>query len=393
MTTPVVPPVVPPIALPNITATSNPNGNVALQPQTICLRPLPRRQTLPRITPATELMAKPLPLPAPIIAGVLHSKTKGILAAGSKVGKSWILLDLAFSVASGTRFLNWDTRQGRVLYINLEIDEAFLKERFQGIQAYKNLPTPQNLVVWNLRGENIDLNEIRLSVLEELHQPNQHRFDLIIIDPIYKLLAGKSENSAATISKLGLQLDAIIRDTQAAVIFAQHYSKGNQAKKRALDRISGSGVFARDADTVINLTEHRQEACYVIETTLRNMAPSDPFVVEWVFPAMVLRPRMNVRDIRDENPPLTNVDLESVFRLLFPGPIDEGDWRERAIDMGISQANFITIRNILQLENRIFQNQDRSWSCFQAPEIARPPTPPPVNAAPAVRELDLSDAL
>jgi len=34
--------------------------------------------------------------------------------------------------------------------------------------------------------------------------------------------------------------------TGAAVGFGAHYSKGNQAGKEAIDRVSGSGVFARD---------------------------------------------------------------------------------------------------------------------------------------------------
>ena len=42
----------------------------------------------------------------------------------------------------------------------------------------------------------------------------------------------------------------------AAILYAAHFSKGNQAGKDAIDRISGSGVFGRDADTLIILTKH-----------------------------------------------------------------------------------------------------------------------------------------
>jgi len=37
----------------------------------------------------------------------------------------------------------------------------------------------------------------------------------------------------------------------AASVFGAHFSKGNQAGKESIDRISGSGVFARDPDTIL----------------------------------------------------------------------------------------------------------------------------------------------
>src|SRR5208337_2754717 len=99
--------------------------------------------------------------------------------------------------------------------------------------------------------------------------------------PIYKLMAGRSENMAGGVGALVQQIDRLVEKTGAAVVYAHHYTKGNAAKKKTIDRMSGSGVFARDADTIITLTEHEEEGCYVLETTLRNLAPQPPFVVQW----------------------------------------------------------------------------------------------------------------
>jgi regulatory protein RepA len=43
----------------------------------------------------------------------------------------------------------------------------------------------------------------------------------------------------------------------AAVISCAHYSEGNQAGKESIDRISGSGIFAWDPDTIMKLTAHK----------------------------------------------------------------------------------------------------------------------------------------
>ena len=40
-----------------------------------------------------------------------------------------------------------------------------------------------------------------------------------------------------------------------AVIYCHHHSKGGQGQKRSMDRASGSGVFARDPDALLDLIE------------------------------------------------------------------------------------------------------------------------------------------
>ena len=72
--------------------------------------------------------------------------------------------------------------------------------------------------------------------------------------------------------------------TGAAVAFGAHYSKGNQSSKESIDRIGGSGVFARDPDSILNFTRHEQPDCFAVEMTLRNHPPQEPFVVKWEYP-------------------------------------------------------------------------------------------------------------
>ena len=81
-------------------------------------------------------------------------------------------------------------------------------------------------------------------------------------------------------------------------MYVAHFSKGNQANKAAIDRISGSGVYGRDADTIINLTQHQEPDCLTVEFTLRNHQGLDPFVVEWKYPLMVRRKDLNPAQLK-----------------------------------------------------------------------------------------------
>jgi N-acetylneuraminate synthase len=67
----------------------------------------------------------------------------------------------------------------------------------------------------------------------------------------------------------------------AAVAFGAPYSKGNQSAKEAIDRIGGSGVFARDPDVILTMTPHEEQDAYVIDLTLRALPQVPPLVVRW----------------------------------------------------------------------------------------------------------------
>src|ERR1051325_1236446 len=74
---------------------------------------------LPEIVRATDFLATDIPAPPEIVSGVLHQGSKLIVGGASKSYKTWALIDLAVSVATGTNWLGFETVAGRVLYVNL----------------------------------------------------------------------------------------------------------------------------------------------------------------------------------------------------------------------------------------------------------------------------------
>src|SRR5206468_1121617 len=78
---------------------------------------------------ATLLLTADLATPAELVSQILHRGSKLVIGGGSKSFKTWTLLDLAVSVATGTEWWGFQTTQGRVLYMNFEIQDAFFKAR------------------------------------------------------------------------------------------------------------------------------------------------------------------------------------------------------------------------------------------------------------------------
>jgi len=180
------------------------------------------RLKLPPIKNAAQLLADDeVKLPPEIIEGVLHQGLKCIIGSSSKARKTWLLLDMALSVCTGKQFWKWQTKKGRVLYINFEIPEAFIKTRIQKIAKAKNVPDAGNLDVWTLRGHAAPLWKLLPDLLAAIHTG---KYALIIIDPIYKGLGGRDENSAGDISELCNELERLAVETGAAIVFAAHYS-------------------------------------------------------------------------------------------------------------------------------------------------------------------------
>ena len=208
---------------------------------------------LPGFSTLEEAMADPLPLPEEIIQGVLRRGHKMLISGSSKAGKSFLLMELCIALAEGRPWLGFPCKKSRVLYVNLEIDPASCINRFAKIYkalGYERKHT-EDIIVWNLRGHAVPLDQLVPKLIRRVR--DQH-LDAIIIDPIYKVITG-DENSASDMAAFCNQFDRICNETGCSTIYCHHHSKGAQGAKRAMDRASGSGVFARDPDAQLDMIE------------------------------------------------------------------------------------------------------------------------------------------
>lgn len=238
-----------------------------------------------------EECLEPPALAEALIDGVLRKGHKMLLAGPSKAGKSFALIELCIAIAAGKPWLGrFNCAQGKVYYVNLELDRASCINRF--IEVYKALGYPKeqmqtimhNIRIWHLRGASVPMDRLAPKLIR---RASNKGYLAVIIDPIYKVLTG-DENSADQMAKFCNQFDLVCRALDCAVIYCHHHSKGAQGGKRSMDRASGSGVFARDPDAMLDMTEltptdaileqlHNKVACRVLKAMLDKRGHADVY--------------------------------------------------------------------------------------------------------------------
>ncbi len=188
-----------------------------------------------------------------LISGILRKGHKLLISGASKAGKSFLIMELAIAITEGRKWLGFQCQQGKVLYINLEIDEASFENRLKDIYAKLGWTTHHQdaLHFWTLRGLAKPLNELTPLIIERIKDQD---YAAVIIDPIYKVIMG-DENNASDMGKFCNQFDKICREAGCAAIYCHHHSKGGQGNKKSIDRASGSGVFGRDSDAILDMIE------------------------------------------------------------------------------------------------------------------------------------------
>ena len=207
-----------------------------------------------KVESMAEIYDNPPPLKPELIEGILRQGHKMLLVSSSKAGKTFALIELAVAIAEGRRWLGFRCKQGRVLYLNMELDEASFDDRM--IRVYKALEIEkmnlQNIDIVHLRGRIEKLDKLVPQINRTL---KGNEYAAVILDPTYKLGIG-DENAADAVVQFTNAIDKIA-NTGASVIYAHHHSKGAQGAKASMDRASGSGVFARDADALLDMIELR----------------------------------------------------------------------------------------------------------------------------------------
>ena len=204
--------------------------------------------TLPEIVTLTDLKELP-PLAPELIEGILRQGHKMLIAGASKAGKSFLLIELALSIAAGKKWLEHQCKKGKVLYINLEVDSASFYRRVADTAEAMNIEIPEGLDIWNLRGENTFIEALTPILIRRAKDKN---YSAIIFDPLYKINKA-DENSASEMGAFFNHLDHICKKLKTSIICCHHHSKGGQGNKNSIDRSSGSGVFARDPDAIMDM--------------------------------------------------------------------------------------------------------------------------------------------
>lgn len=208
---------------------------------------------LPEFESLAEMFEEDPPLAPVLIDSVLRRGHKMLIAGPSKAGKSFALMEMCIAIAEGIPWFGFKCERGKVLYINMELDRPSAYKRFKDIYRGMGIRPDhvKNIHIWNMRGHSIPMDKLTPKLIR---RAQKEKFDAVIIDPIYKVLTG-SENDAEQMAKFTNNFDKVAAELGTSVIYCHHHSKGAQGGKSSMDRSSGSGVFARDPDAILDLIE------------------------------------------------------------------------------------------------------------------------------------------
>lgn len=205
----------------------------------------------------TDIIRNPIGMPPVIIEGILRRGGKMMISSNPKAGKTMLAIQLALAMASGGEWLGHKCKRGRVLFIDGEVGVETFQNRL--VEVFRKMGISEGCF-YDDDGKPMILYENHVgnyALMEEtenfITNHKDENIALCIVDPIYLLLQG-DENKASDVIKFTKFISRIKEGLGCAVAYVHHHSKGAQGDKYSIDRAAGSGVFARDADAIVDLS-------------------------------------------------------------------------------------------------------------------------------------------
>ena len=241
-------------------------------------------QAKPTFLPLGELVEKFPKMKPVLIHGFLRRGETMNIIAPPKTGKSWLVTDLALSVATGTPWFGFPCEKGKVLIIDNELHPETSANRIPKVVAARKIELAKvqnDIYVDNQRG--------RLGNIEDLANQIEglkpYGFKLIIIDAFYRAMPkGTDENDNGTVAGIYNLIDKYAAALDCAFILIHHTSKGNQSLKAVTDVGAGAGSQSRASDTHVILRRHKEQGVVVMESVVRSFPSIGPVCLRWNWP-------------------------------------------------------------------------------------------------------------
>ncbi len=178
-----------------------------------------------------------------LIDGTLEAGEFLLLTAPPKTGKSFALMDLAFSLSHGEDWLFASTHKSDVLFVNFESTRSAFLNRLFAVAAARGLPASiPEFGFLNLRGIALSPLEMAQYIAKRVKGAKKledHDYAAIVIDPISAVLHNpKAVRNNIPPEKAMLQMvDVLISLTGSAVIAATNPGEYPELENHADSRI------------------------------------------------------------------------------------------------------------------------------------------------------------
>ena len=287
---------------------------------------------------AATLMDKPLPNSCFLVDGLVPEGVN-MISGAPKVGKSWLMLDLALSIASGEPFLGQNTAKCGVLYLCLEDTLKRIQDRLMKLTD----EAPANLrfaVTAGTLGGGFE---------EELKNYLYSNPDtkLVIIDTLQRIRSPKSNSSGGIYANDYEDISAlkeIAASRNVSILLVHHLRK--QKDSDVFNQVSGSSGITGAVDTSFVLMKDKRESeMGILVATGRDIEMQQIVLrfenLRWVF----VERNDGAEMMREKAPPFLN-DLVKFMR-------DKTEWTGTATEL--IQATGDPIMSPVAVKNAIVE--------------------------------------
>ena len=206
----------------------------------------------PSIPPPQSIRELVTTFPAlrpPVIHGLLRQGETMNVISSPKMGKSWLVTDMALCVAVGRPWLGFETDPGAVLVVDNELHGETISNRIPKVATARGIPfedIADKVFVVNLRGRLRDI----FAMGEYFRTLTPGKFKVIVLDAFYRFQPrGSDENDNGTMANIYNAIDGYADSLRSCFVLIHHSTKGIQSGKAVTDVGAGAGAQSRAADS------------------------------------------------------------------------------------------------------------------------------------------------
>lgn len=184
------------------------------------------------------------PSPEWLIEGLLEVGAQGVIYGPSGEGKTFVALDWALSIATGTLWQGRATRKGPVLYVVAEGGRGMRKRLAAWMQT--NRLNAIDDIAFVLEAVQVcDKND--LDTFVERIDEQKLKPTLIVLDTFARCFVGRDENSSRGVGEFVAAIHSIQEQTGASVLAVHHTGKHGDAER-------GSSALRAAADVMFKVS-------------------------------------------------------------------------------------------------------------------------------------------
>jgi len=293
-----------------------------------------------------------------LIEELWSARAVGVLGGPPKSCKTWLAVDLALSVASGTKALGrYSVREpGPVLFFAAEDALALIRERFEALSSQRGLALETLEVLL------VDVPVLRLDREEDQNKLSEtlrlKRPKLLVLDPLVRLHA-LEENSASEISGLLSFLRHLERKYEVAILVVHHTRKSAGGAGQGGQGLRGSSDIHAWGDSNLYLRRARDGLLLTVEH--RSHPAPLPILVRLETKPL---PHLEVssKEVSEES---ADPFAEEVFWCLknAPGPLRLEDLRQQ---LSVRKQRIVEALRELTDTGRVERSQE-GFVCLRSP--------------------------